>query len=263
MSRAEARFQNEFRLWAACDHPNIVGFRQLYSTALYHSVVMNLAAGGELFDRIVKHEHFCERLAAHCTMSILRGLAYLHDTVGIIHRDIKPENLLLAGEEFREDGSGEVRILICDFGIAARAPTPPQLLTEVSGTPGYIAPEVLSRTGYSSPVDLWGTGTTLYIMLCGEQPFAGETPKIISELTLNRQLSFGEPCWANISPAARSLVTSLLDKNAAQRPTAAQALQHPWFSEIDRLPTIPHVPEPATPRMGIHRAPEIETADHL
>jgi calcium/calmodulin-dependent protein kinase I len=56
-------------------------------------LVLELLAGGELFDRIVEKESYSEKEAAETIRPLVDALRYCHQ-LGIIHRDLKPENIL-------------------------------------------------------------------------------------------------------------------------------------------------------------------------
>jgi len=55
---------------------------------------MEYAAGGELFEYIVKNKRLKELEASRFYKQIISGVEYIHKC-GVCHRDLKPENLLL------------------------------------------------------------------------------------------------------------------------------------------------------------------------
>jgi len=74
---------------------------------------MELAQGGELFDKIVQSKRFSERRAAQLMKKILSAIKHLHEHQ-ICHRDLKPENFLFA------DNTPESEIKLIDFGLSKR-----------------------------------------------------------------------------------------------------------------------------------------------
>lgn len=118
-------------------------------------LVLELLAGGELFDRIVEKESYSENEAAETIRPLVDALRYCHQ-LGIIHRDLKPENILYLTEE---DSS---IIKITDFGLARFVQN--ELATTACGTPNYVAPEIIEGHGYGKEVDVWSIGVIIYIM---------------------------------------------------------------------------------------------------
>jgi serine/threonine protein kinase len=162
-------------------------------------LVMELANGGELFDRIKIDCGTRERTAKKFFLQLLAGVRHCHDE-GVCHRDLKPENLLLQDFSSLPDGSilkvGLIGLLIfdipqiADFGFSARVilgaedlgDSPHHLnaattLRSVVGSPFYVAPEVLQAQpqGYNGlKADAWSLGVILYAMLAGNLPFTQE-----------------------------------------------------------------------------------------
>ena len=101
-------------------------------------------------------------------------------------------------------------------------------LEEKLGTPYYIAPEILTKN-YGSKCDIWSCGVITYIVLCGKPPFNGESNREILKKVKIGKFSFAEPAWNGVSDSAKDFVTQLLTKNQDKRPTAEQALHHPFL----------------------------------
>eukprot|EP00740_Mantoniella_antarctica_P017554 CAMPEP_0181366578 /NCGR_PEP_ID=MMETSP1106-20121128/10778_1 /TAXON_ID=81844 /ORGANISM="Mantoniella antarctica, Strain SL-175" /LENGTH=229 /DNA_ID=CAMNT_0023481935 /DNA_START=90 /DNA_END=779 /DNA_ORIENTATION=+ len=157
------------------DHPNVIRFVEVLLTQDHIAIVMEYAAGGELFDRIVGKGSFAEDEARFFFQQLISGLEYCHRQ-GVAHRDLKLENILL-------DGSPTPRLKICDFGYSKHSVIHSQPKSTV-GTPAYIAPEVLSSKVYDGEAasNRKTTYDTLYYTLLTLQP----KPYInISKLTLN------------------------------------------------------------------------------
>ena len=93
------------------DHPNIIKFHESYVDYRYIHIVMELAEGGELFDKIVKSKRFSESQAAQYMSKILSAIKHLHEHE-ICHRDLKPENFLFS------DNTPDAEIKLIDFGLS-------------------------------------------------------------------------------------------------------------------------------------------------
>ncbi|XP_039060883.1 serine/threonine-protein kinase SRK2A isoform X2 [Hibiscus syriacus] len=162
-------------------HPNIIRFKEVVLTPTHLAIVMEYAAGGELFERICNAGRFSEDEARYFFQQLISGVSYCH-AMQICHRDLKLENTLL-------DGSPAPRLKICDFGYSKSSLLHSRPKSTV-GTPAYIAPEVLSRREYDGKMaDVWSCGVTLYVMLVGAYPFEDqEDPKnfrkTISRITI-------------------------------------------------------------------------------
>jgi len=92
-------------------HPNVIQIVGAYEDAVAVHVVMELCAGGELFDRIIQRGHYSERKAAELTRLIL-GVVQACHSLGVMHRDLKPENFLFVGHE------EESALKTIDFGLS-------------------------------------------------------------------------------------------------------------------------------------------------
>ena len=109
-----------------------------------------------------------------------------------------------------------------------------------------VGAEVL-KMEYSQKADLWSAGILAYQLLTGRLPFVGDSGLLVSKLYMAKQLftnkdvfrailysdlDFSRAPWPQVSRDGIELVQALLSRDAAKRPTAAEALQHPWFEQL-------------------------------
>ncbi|KAI3501548.1 hypothetical protein L1887_29419 [Cichorium endivia] len=204
-------------------HPNIVRFKEVSLTRSHLAIVMEYAAGGELFSKITSAGRFSEDEARFFFQQLISGVSYCH-SMEICHRDLKLENTLL-------DGSPSPRLKICDFGYSKSGLLHSQPKSTV-GTPAYIAPEVLSRKEYDGKIaDVWSCGVTLYVMLVGAYPFEDpEDPRNFRK-TIGRIVSvqYSIPDYVRVSIDCRHLLSHIFVANPSKRITIAEIKKHPWF----------------------------------
>ncbi|KAG8758542.1 hypothetical protein FRC14_007970 [Serendipita sp. 396] len=207
-------------------HRNIVTLHDYFETTHNLYLIFDLCTGGELFDRICAKGNYFEADAAELVRTITGAVQYIHST-GIVHRDLKPENLLFRTKD--EDAD----IMIADFGLSRVMDEDKlHLLTEVCGTPGYMAPEIFRRTGHGKPVDVWAMGVITYFLLCGYTPFDRDTQEEEARAIMRGDYKF-EPAvyWQNVSETARDFVRQCLTLDPSRRPTAEQLLKHKWLAD--------------------------------
>lgn len=208
-------------------HPNIVSLKGCYEDKHTVQLVMELAEGGELFDRIVAKGHYTEKQAAASFRTIMQVVAQCH-ALGVMHRDLKPENFLLSSK------ADDAQLKATDFGLSMFF-TPGQKFKYVVGSAYYVAPEVLKRS-YSQEADVWSAGVVLYILLSGSPPFWAESEQAIFRAILHGHYDMKAEPWPRISQGAHDLVTRLLKHDPKERMTAAEALNHPWLREDGTAP---------------------------
>ncbi len=120
---------------------------------------------------------FSPRKALRIARGIAEVLAYAHDK-GLIHRDVKPANILITSKN---------EIKLADFGLARLCRDDHQVTMTgaILGTPAFMPPEQCRGDALDGRADLYSLGATLYFLLSGKLPFAGDNPSVLIHRVVN------------------------------------------------------------------------------
>ncbi|KAK7278388.1 hypothetical protein RJT34_23416 [Clitoria ternatea] len=201
-------------------HPNILRIHEVMATKTKIHLVVEFAAGGELFSRISRRGRLPEPTARRYFQQLVAALRFCHRN-GIAHRDLKPQNLLL-------DADGNLKV--SDFGLSALPEHLKNgLLHTACGTPAYTAPEILRRSGGydGSKADAWSCGLILYVFLAGHLPFDDSNIPAMCKKISRRDYQFPD-C---ISKPARFVIYRLLDPNPETRMSLEALFGNAWFKK--------------------------------
>lgn len=157
------KFRGEAQSAAGLSHPNIVNVYDVGDEDGLYYIVMELVEGITLKNFIERKGKLELKEAIGIAIQIAQGMEAAHSN-HIIHRDIKPQNIII---------SREGKVKVTDFGIA-KAVSSNTITSNAMGSVHYISPEQ-ARGGYSDEKsDIYSLGVTLYEMLSGKVPFAGD-----------------------------------------------------------------------------------------
>ncbi|XP_023620454.1 MAP kinase-interacting serine/threonine-protein kinase 2 isoform X3 [Myotis lucifugus] len=252
-------FREVEMLYQCQGHRNVLELIEFFEEEDRFYLVFEKMRGGSILSHIHKRRHFNELEASVVVQDVASALDFLHNK-GIAHRDLKLENILC------EHPNQVSPVKICDFDLGSGIKlngdcspiSTPELLTPC-GSAEYMAPEVVEAFSeeasiYDKRCDLWSLGVILYILLSGYPPFVGHCgsdcgwdrgeacpacQNMLFESIQEGKYEFPEKDWAHISFAAKDLISKLLVRDAKQRLSAAQVLQHPWVQGCAPENTLP------------------------
>ena len=216
----EARFEHQFRreveIQSHLRHKNILRMYGFFYDETRIYIILEYAAGGELFKLLQKKKRFDEKTAAKLIVQIASALSYCHSE-NVIHRDLKPENLLLAT-------NGDIKL--SDFGWSVHSPTSRRLT--MCGTLDYLPPEIVGQEEHDEQVDVWSLGILMYELLVGQPPF--DAPGQTATYQRIQKVDLRFPYF--IQADAKDLISQFLQRDPRKRIALESIPKHPWVKRV-------------------------------
>lgn len=242
----------EISLLKELRHPNIVGLEDVLMQEnklylVFEFLSMDLK---KYMDTIPSGQFMDKMLVKSYTYQITQGILYCHQR-RVLHRDLKPQNLLI-------DNNGVIKL--ADFGLARAFGIPVRVYTHEVVTLWYRAPEILlGSQRYSTPVDMWSIGCIFAEMVTKRPLFHGDSEidqlfRIFRTLTTpteetwpgvtslpdykptfpNWKTNQLQGCVKQLDPQGLDLLQQMLIYDPALRMSAREALNHPYFANLDK-----------------------------
>jgi eukaryotic-like serine/threonine-protein kinase len=213
------RFRREAKNAAGLSHPNIVSIYDRGEAEGTYYIAMEYLEGRSLKERIVADGPLPIRDAIEVTRQILRAIGFAHRR-GIVHRDIKPHNVLLV-----QDGPGDERFKVTDFGISRTTASQMTEAGSIVGTAQYLSPEQARGAPVDQRSDVYSVGIVLYELLTGKLPFTGETPLEIAMKHLSEIPKPPSELRAEVPADLDMIVLRALAKDPSDRFESAEEME--------------------------------------
>ena len=253
----ECMLQNEVQTLRKLDNENIVKLIEVIREPNSDVSYIFELCDCNLFEFIEKHRKqkmfISEAKIRNIIYQITCGVKYLH-SFNIMHRDLKPENILMI--------INNNLIKLADFGTAKEVPKyKDNSLTDYVCTRWYRAPECsLKSNNYDEKIDIWAIGCIMAELYTLKPIFPGidefdQLNKILRIIgtpefndwpegfALIQKMNIRMPNYNkgnlkqivfNANDDAINFLECIFQINPAKRPSAAELLKHPYFTEVQR-----------------------------
>ena len=262
---------DEIQILKKLEHPNIMKIYEYFNDPNNIYIVSELCDQGDLLGKLTKLGSMSELVVKFLMGQILNALSYLHDNRVFhgdiklenvmlyktssnkegrrftkINKDLnsslklqKDIENLYKGKNNKNNRSSIIliedmanyEVKLIDFGCSKFLHRKKHnKLSGIVGTSIYCSPEVIDNL-YDERSDEWSCGVLMYILLCGEPPFPGETEEEIFAKVKKGHIDFTKKKFNKVSPNCIDLIKKLLTPNKKNRITASEALKHKFFTE--------------------------------
>ena len=205
--------KGEIAITADCNSEHTVKMIAYQMGHNYTYIILELC-DTDLRKEITSHK-FTEAECVKVFEEIILGFEVLVSK-GYIHRDIKPANVLVLNHHYK----------IADFGFACKADIlGRKKLTDVCGTPIYMAPQLLSNQPYTAKSDIWSLGLMLFEIVFGYPPWPCRSMSQYLTAVVHNPLKF--PYNAKIGTHTKDFIKRSLVNNEDQRMSWKEVFEHP------------------------------------
>ncbi len=240
------KFRGEAQSAAGLSHPNIVSVYDVGDDNGLYYIVMELVEGITLKNFIERKGKLEVKEAVGIAIQIAMGMEAAHMN-HIIHRDIKPQNIII---------SREGKVKVTDFGIA-KATNSNTITSNAMGSVHYLSPEQ-ARGGYSDEKsDIYSLGVTLYEMLSGQVPFAGDNTVSVALLHIQGEAAPLRETDPNIPLSVDRIVQKCMQKRPERRYLTASEL----IGDLKRSISNPNGDFVVIPAVAVSDSPTITISE--
>ncbi|MGD0092822.1 MAG: protein kinase [Planctomycetota bacterium] len=201
------RFTREARAAGKLNHPNVIHVHDISSANGRHYFSMEFVDGPSVKEMLRAGKRIEVNRALDIVLQTAKALEFAHENK-VVHRDVKPDNIMLTKEGI---------VKLADLGIAKTFEEKQATEKErrrVMGTPHYMAPEQALGKAIDHRVDIYSLGATLYHMVTGKTPFAGNSAHEILKAHIQESL----PPIQDLNPAVPDHVCFIVERMMAKLP---------------------------------------------
>lgn len=213
----------EIEIMSILEHNNVIALHEWIECADNYIVIMEKGTC-DLMD-LVSNQALDDDLTKRIFFGIVQGLKSCHDN-DVAHLDLKPENIFL-DDNFQPK--------LGDFGSSYfwdRPHNPSGQITGVVGTRFYYAPEVYTPAYDPFKADIFSLGVLFYVMVTSTWPYPGDNYDAVKRNASKFRVCIDRNQVHKFSPEAFHLVSWMLTKDPAQRPTLEQVHNHSYFRQL-------------------------------
>ncbi|XP_071701196.1 mitogen-activated protein kinase kinase kinase 17-like [Rutidosis leptorrhynchoides] len=186
---------------------------------MMYNIFMEYMSSGSIMDLVNSRKGvgLTNMEIARYTRDIAKGLDYIH-SCGVVHCDIKGRNILV-----HEKGAK-----IGDFGCAKWA----DQVSQICGTPMFMAPEVARGEEQSFAADIWAFGCTIIEMITGDSLWSNvnDPCSVLYRIAYSNEIP-EIPSW--ISDQVKDFIGKCLIRDPRNRWNAKELLKHPFIQQFD------------------------------
>jgi len=248
----------EIALLKECENYNVIKLFDVHNSRCWLYLVFE-CLDMDLRVYIKRHGALRDAWLRSAVYQCFNGLQHCHER-RMLHRDLKPQNILV--------DTKAMRIVLADFGLARNFSYPVKVYTHEVVTLWYRAPELLLGQGkYGPPMDVWSLGCIMAEAATATALFPGDseidtifkifrvmgTPsdEVWPGVTTLKDMKTKFPKWQDTGFAevrrlsggalgedGMDMLASCLRYDLVQRPSAKQALRHPFLEAAPERQTM-------------------------